>query len=49
MVHTGDPSGWTVPDAEAIETAKQLRRKAYVNDRVTFLRSADTEKGAAPA
>jgi len=49
MVHHGDQSGSSISDSEAIETAKRLRRDAYVNQRITFLRSSDTDKAAIPA
>ena len=49
MVHAGDPSGWSTTEGEAIETAKRLRRDAYVNQRITFLKSSETDRSAVPA
>jgi hypothetical protein len=48
-VNAGDPATRSITDDEAIETAKRLRRDAYVNQRITFLRSSEADKAAAPA
>jgi hypothetical protein len=48
-VRTDSPSGVTVSDSEAVETAKRLRREAYVNERITFLKSLDPGKTAVHA
>jgi len=48
-LHAGDASGSAIAADEAVETAKRLRREAYVNDRITFLHSSDPDRSAVPA
>lgn len=45
-LHAGDQS---LTAADAIETAKRLRRDAYVDQRITFLKSPDHGRSAVPA
>ena len=46
-LHAGD--GHDLTDVEAVETAKSLRRDAYVNQRITFLKTPDHGRSAVPA
>jgi hypothetical protein len=49
LVRAGIPSDGSMTDSDAIETAKRLRREAYVEQRITFLKSSDTDTAGAPA
>ena len=49
MVHVSDASGWSLAQGEAVKRAAKLRREAYVNRRITFLKQTDTDEVTPPA